>query len=777
MKKTRFTPAATIIAVLVGLSSFGTSLTLDDDITVNVPEGETVTYQKLLGNGHTLTKTGAGQLVFDLILNKKAVFDIREGGVRIRQEAPPSVVTDEAVLFLDAEYGLALKEEGGTNFVTRWNDVRSSQTTYYAEGKPSQRDGSALPFLRAPGGPTNTTGRMVVETGPIKQLEPSRAAYFAINESPSFAEAFVVAMDTEDVKTLVDKGKTGSDGRASPFIGMDAGNWLRGNRDVSGINSSIANPVSATQKLLANGSFELDGQTTFGGKTVNCQLPYPDGFHVLNVRPTESLLANYLSSDRGSNSNGGLRYGAVILFANVLSAEQRVDVTDWLMRRWKGFEHRIERVRLASGATFEVDESSQLVVGNLVKDGVLVKNGNWRSDYYGSGEGVSSVDVREGRYDGRVFAPDGTWMHVDASRLDTLTTVEENGTNLIDRWSDAGIGSHYAQSNTDKAPKPFLSSFKLNGVSVVDFGEFWCGADCTAEGRRGGALYWDSKCSGIQDVFTVVMDTEDLKVKNASWVANPDNQANTRGAPFVGNTSAAHFYRGNRDDPTTKNSTVVNGSGNTGTYTCSIDGAAFVDAKYKQYPDGFHILHLKTNRSDSDGDAFTAERTYGRGGQRLAEFLVCNEEVSSGDAAKTINYLQAKWFRSGTNELVLVDVSVAAGAELDFEKLAVTGSLNLDGTLDVTEVGTSTIRVMGDAGCVRGKLKLAAVGTLTVDWPRSMFREFRNREVRLLGFDAVEGDLSGWAVKSPAGVLRGVVLKADGIYATPQPNGLVLTVR
>lgn len=88
MEKPRFTPAATIVAVLVGMSSFGTSLTLDDDITVNVPEGETVTYRKLLGNGHTLTKTGAGQLVFDLNLNKKAIFDIREGGVRIRQEAP-----------------------------------------------------------------------------------------------------------------------------------------------------------------------------------------------------------------------------------------------------------------------------------------------------------------------------------------------------------------------------------------------------------------------------------------------------------------------------------------------------------------------------------------------------------------------------------------------------------------------------------------------------------------------------------------------------------------
>lgn len=773
MMNSRFASAVMIFSALVGWSVFGDSLTLDKDVTVNVPEGETVTYKRLLGDGHTLTKTGPGRLVFSMIRNEKAVFDIREGSVCVSTVNLPSVVTDKAVLFLDAEHGLTTYEQGGTNFVSRWNDVRTSQTDYYAEAKPPTSAGYFVqpPFLRAPCASTNTTGRAVIETGPMKTPQ---AACFIVKNGPDFAEAFVVAMDTEDVKTLVDRGYTGVGGRASPFIGMDAANWLRGNRTESGVNSSIAQAIGDNQKKITNGAFELDGQTSFGDKAVDCSLPYPDGFHVLNVRPTEVLKANYLSCDRGgADTAGGLRYGSVILFSETLSAEERTDVTDYLLQRWKG--ERLERVLVSPGATFEVDESCPLVVGSRIEGGVLVKDGNWQSQYYGPGEGVTSVDVRAGRYDGRVFTLSGSWMHLDASQSDTLTLTAVNGTNMVSKWKDANGRQHYAQpSPTGASNPPFLSSVKLNGLPVVDFGEYWCGSACTAEGRWGGVLYWDSTCLGVRDVFTVAMDTEDLKIKNALWETG---LTATRAAPFVGNTEDAHFYRGNRSDPSLENSTVVNTGGNTPDYTCSVDGAPYVKASTVQYPDGFHVLHLKTNREDSNGNSFTAERTNSRGGQRIAEFVVCNEDVSSADAAKTVNYLRAKWFRAGTNELSLVDVSVAAGAELDFEKLAVTGSLNLDGTLDVTEVDTSAIRVTGGAGCVKGKLKLADTGTLNVDWPRAMFRQFRNREVRLLGFDMVEGDLSGWTVKASVGALKNVTLKDDGIYATPQPNGLVLTVR
>jgi len=107
----------------------------------------------------------------------------------------------------------------------------------------------------------------------------------------------------------------------------------------------------------------------------------------------------------------------------------------------------------------------------------------------------------------------GAAFHFDASASDTLTVVQENGTNYVTRWDHASGGSRYAAAQQGGS-RPYLS--EVAGLPVVDFGRYkYCnGYGSSKQDGIGGYLHFSEGDANIREVFLVVADNaqcEELK--------------------------------------------------------------------------------------------------------------------------------------------------------------------------------------------------------------------------------------------------------------------------
>ena len=100
MMKTLLCPA---VALCAGALCASVPLSLDSDMTVDVPSGDTVMYSTLSGGAYTLTKTGGGTLVFETISNAAAKVVVSAGALDVRTAVPPKpAALANAWLHLDA---------------------------------------------------------------------------------------------------------------------------------------------------------------------------------------------------------------------------------------------------------------------------------------------------------------------------------------------------------------------------------------------------------------------------------------------------------------------------------------------------------------------------------------------------------------------------------------------------------------------------------------------------------------------------------------------------
>ena len=112
-----------------------TPLSLDSDMTVDVPDGTTVTYATLDGGAYTLTKTGGGTLVFETISNAAAKVVVSAGALDVRTAVPPKpAALANAWLHLDATdlSTMTHAESNGVMYVTQWRDVNGGDISLSA---------------------------------------------------------------------------------------------------------------------------------------------------------------------------------------------------------------------------------------------------------------------------------------------------------------------------------------------------------------------------------------------------------------------------------------------------------------------------------------------------------------------------------------------------------------------------------------------------------------------------------------------------------------------
>ena len=264
-------------------------------------------------------------------------------------------------------------------------------------------------------------------------------------------------------------------------------------------------------------------------------------------------------------------------------------------------------------------------------------------------------------------AASSAFLHVDANVLDPEYVTTVNGTNFVDRWTDASGGPHYAYHLSTAvgtwrtgANKPYTTKNFQNGLDVMDFGYFQDAKVVDSSGNPlgyGAAMGFDDWCRGVRDVYAVTSYREEmLTVKTEFGSTSP--------TPLIGAAEAWAFQpfelRTDGNYPTLINywqaptwqvqlgEVYYNDTYKQGTAT----GNSLNSAGAQFVPAGMFYLNVRPTDYETAGhtaekalcNSFARDRSISFGGQRIGEFLVFTTRLSDTDHDAMENYLRAKWF-------------------------------------------------------------------------------------------------------------------------------------
>jgi len=340
----------------------------------------------LKGSGGLLTKTGEGTLLIGVNKAAKTKFSVSKGTLSVPPLDIPSCddILAQACFHVDASEAssLTLDTVNGTNFVTRWNDVRGDGYPYAT--KPT--DVSSYPYI----GADETTGKTVVDFGTTYNTRTRPDGYGAAlvwNDFTGYRpmDIFIVERHNDDMREIIANGGSGTGYRNQALLGSNAGSdntgFVPGNPDPGHDSVSIV-AWGALMRSRAAASCRIDaGDDDLDASQL---LTYYPGYdqHVYGFYPTSSdytngtdeIRFNHFARERYQNIRGGQTLGEVVIFTNLLTAAQRDAMNMHLTMKWKPsvFEDMVQAdVVVADGATWDMGWMNLTVTNSLVLGGTL----------------------------------------------------------------------------------------------------------------------------------------------------------------------------------------------------------------------------------------------------------------------------------------------------------------------------------------------------------------------------------------------------------------------
>lgn len=438
MMKTLLCPA---VALCAGALCASVPLSLDSDMTVDVPSGDTVMYSTLSGGAYTLTKTGGGTLVFETISNAAAKVVVSAGALDVRTAVPPKpAALANAWLHLDATdlSTMTHAESNGVVYVTQWRDVNGGDISLsalgYTASPPGRTNTERRPFIT----PSFRNGRGVMDLGAVMNSRTAEkgagyGAAFTFSETcTTMREAFLVVGDTEDSKrSYVDYGEVSgyTNPRCAPLLGTwnlgaEAAPFIRGSiKLLNGQkNSSL---IYASSTPGASCAWTLDGTDVADSLTETL----PDGLHLVEIRANadSGIAFNSLGTERGYYF-GGLRYGELAIFDSPLSAADREEVRAYLSARWLPVDI----------AGLELGEGASLVLANDVTLRVAMFKASGAATVSGGGS-LKIIDVDHTGEGSVAFAGNSQTIRPDASGI-LPDMAFQSGGSITSIGADARVG-------------------------------------------------------------------------------------------------------------------------------------------------------------------------------------------------------------------------------------------------------------------------------------------------------------------------------------------------
>lgn len=360
--------------------------TLNGDETLDVPAGATYSIGVLKGAGGLLTKSGAGSLVVSLVKSANARFAVEEGAFTISPMVVPSCddILDDACFHVDASVASSFVTTtvNGTNFVSRWNDVRGSGYPYAI--KPNNAN---APWIDV----DETTGKPVVDFGTTWNNSTRTDGYGATltwnEEIRRPMDMFIVERHNADMRQIViDAAAEGQSGNVVyrnqallGFAGSASAGFLPG-EPASGHDSVAIIGYGSPLRGTANAQCRVDA----GDEMSNAQArQYHPGYdqHVYGFYPTKNdyitgtseIRFNAFANERG-NVKGGQTLAEVAIFTNLLTAAQRDVVNTYLTMKWKPsvFENLTQAdVAVVNGAVWDISWKNLIVTNSLTLGGTV----------------------------------------------------------------------------------------------------------------------------------------------------------------------------------------------------------------------------------------------------------------------------------------------------------------------------------------------------------------------------------------------------------------------
>ena len=262
----------------------------------------------------------------------------------------------------------------------------------------------------------------------------------------------------------------------------------------------------------------------------------------------------------------------------------------------------------------------------------------------------------------------GAWLHLDASDTNSMELVESEGSLYVQQWNDIRDNGIFAYAGDDST-RPIWQ--EGNGFPHVDFGVLSGPSLGTDWGQH---LFWNQTNSSIRTVFLVLSDADTGLDQN-----------------FIGHLSTTPpLNRGLNHTffhPVNASPYIING-------THSLD-YGLVNGVNTPLPSGFHVIGISTYRSKVvEGNAFARHRDSHAGGQKLAEVLIYNRELTDGEFRQTRRYLMNKWFNTDSqSESEIANLTATSDAVLDIGEGQTLSCKNVttSGTLDKRGAGRLAI--------------------------------------------------------------------------------------
>ncbi|MBR4172195.1 MAG: hypothetical protein IKR48_11145 [Kiritimatiellae bacterium] len=768
--------------------SFG--LTVSDTSTLQVDgEAAVVGLASVTGSG-TLVKTGTGTIGVNDTSAFTGGIDWREGGIASGLSVAPD-------FWLDASVADSITEVDG-RFV--WRDCRWDGVTDYLVA--TQR------WAVAPVVMTNAVGCLpVVNLGTLSHGSHDRGLQWS------------KSLNAQTIFMLI-----GSQDSGGTILGLNDSHCPFNRYEFTKASDPIYSGYTDTP--IQEGQTRLNSTVINGLKT-----GFNGGYQVLTIRPTGPVEVGQFAHDRElsatSSRDGGQRLGEVLIFTEALDDATVVKIENYLISKWKANGDRVA-LQGHSLPTVSVNGDPAAVRTLTSWDELSIATLSGENDFTKAGDGGLTLNDMSG-FGGRITVADGTLriaslsrlldqatFWVDASQGDSMVFAE--GTSEVTSWRDRrGAGMYATRAATATTTKnnveypnlnPILLSNELNGLSVLDFGEW----------MSNRFLNWSKALSDIRTVF---------------WVIGSQNGGGIL-LGYTGNTGIRDFYRagagreggdgGNYDAIYAANPiwtrTVNSAIRSVSDAPTRLNGAD-VDGCTVGLSGAYDIVSVRTT-ANARASAFNMDRDRqwrnSTGGQRLAEVLIFSKALTAENTTCIENYLARKWglpvthaqetnFTTrgeiqlaggsvtfddyadytlaslggvgtaslGTNASVTVNGLSFAGTADDRDLLTVSGDLTLaDGAACTAELaeGDTTLTTFA----ISGTLTVSGGGTLHITGAPALPRSVH---IPLISASEITGfNSANWTVTSDdPSVNYQLVLDDDLLVLVPHPKGTLIFIR
>ncbi|MFO7936300.1 MAG: hypothetical protein R6V06_01680, partial [Kiritimatiellia bacterium] len=604
-----------------------------------------------------------------------------------------------AVMHLDASdlSSLTTTEINGTNFVTRWD---SQVPGNWAEHDGHLTEGErALPWITD----SALNGLPIVNFGDLLSLEysnRSEAPYLIWeNRRTDIKAAFAVLRSQNFIFTDIYGGRGHYHHQR-----LESGGQYRWDQ-------VMLLARDETHPSFNNGEYIV----TLNGVPVNPfsqQLSATEFDVVAMVTKEGATTVGTIAHDRAWRF-GGQQVAEEVFYDRVLTDAEIEATVAYLRNKWQGTDvsvadndapaHTFEAVNggrmgvnVASGAVVSVDNFMGLGSREITGEGtVRAARGALRPEKPLSLDGADLELVNTGdAVDTSLSSLDisGMYFHLDASDISSMTL---DGDKVLQWNGDSNVTNDlfaYAMDTVDN-PAPTLAPGRLNGLPVVDFGNW-------GEGKM---MHWNHTNTNIRTLFMVF----DHIYWESFWLSDVYDGNN---ANFHRDGNGLIFYR--------DNDYVASGLRNGQVH---VNGKR-VDpmATYIPQEEPFMISFTCLDGSSARAACLAADRypnpsnvRFRTGGQRIAEIIVYDRHLSTAEREQVEGYLQRKWFSTtpatfvGSDDSQTFDaVQVKSGRSsitVDDSQDAVLGSLDGDG--DVEKIGAGTLAV-GSVSGLKGALQV-----------------------------------------------------------------------